>query len=1806
MAAEAFQAHIDFQSMQQRQEDTASSWQTQLSFGLKTVEQALTSLKPVNLISLLVNFFSQPSFSKAVNTCICFLELYNTFWCTPAEFLAKIANALATGLAACYQAFTWFKDFIKGFLPSPQLQLENQAKLPDFFFGDLEFSGESLSKAAIAIISLATPILAIAVPGIVSLATSKKLEVLKTVSQLGNAVKGSDAIITGFDKLSTFVKGFVGKILGIVQPQTIKDKVLIELNRLNILVNSKNDQLALDPTTALSQPTFIAEVEEHLQQCDELFKIISERDEHYNNAYTIIQQLRVNVLTLKSNYLNLMGNMKGKMVPVTIWIYGESGIGKSELAQYITQILSKAHGKTLTTYSRNATDPFFSGYLGQDICYYDDFGASKESIDHQELVSIYTPSPFLPRLPEADKKGKVRFTSGYVIISTNHATIPASKVLTDPSILDRRRDIVIHATAPGIKGYKDKGQMPPSSFFKKDCSHLHLQVMNPIAVNQQLIKNDDIDSVQSAEQLALKMKAIYDARYQKFTEATEERIKCFRQGIVTQALPSIPAPDSIKITSGVKPMSAEPDPLERLVANLKDDFTPMWMNEYYTNAQRIRGQHVDQHFDKALSKEVEDWLLENQTSVKRPLNVLFLGKPGTGKTQLLNTMQNVEKFDEIPTLSDVLFKNLVDAVFGNDATCDRQIFMTANPTLLEKRFLQCYTLEHYLAFRRRCIIIDFSFRSKFMKTFQPKHLQKTNSRGELKYAYDSVVKLSVSKYAGNSESYTLFEVKQLLMQMQTANVEQIVNPNTGLELMPDFVAQHIYNLPLDFDKSLPYNISQLAKVQVKQGSTAPILEILPKLLKLKYPEMVRSHEAALVFAKNSNIAYKGDTFAVVLNGKTYGFYSKKGTLQIVLAQDFDTTDLETLPNSPAVLEFLTQSISLPYLDLIVFVLKTAMALGSVILANLPSENLQNEGMYRVQTPDPDDFDSAQRLIPKSALERKQTRVDSGGLPNKPRSAFASLYSETTRRPEYTFDFESSEVQAALMKKRPNEVLAAESSEVQAALMKKSVQPTFQNEASMDPGALTVADKINDQVVLVVSGSGSKLCHAIGLKGHLYVTNFHVSVTTFFVQIKNEVYPTRVLHGDELRDTLFFLVPKQVPAVCDITNHLPSRQDTIRDLTGSFALLNVRRDNQTISQRVVQLDAISNRFVANVKRFGLGYRGTLRSYGYDPICTVRGDCGSPLIIMNPSVQTKFLGFHSAAHETYGMAALLYKEDLQGLQFESQSLTVLKHQAITLQDPQPIGQHMQIIGTLGTPEKPISMYYPAKTKIFKSPFAGLSFADPTEPAVLSVKDERCTPGADPLVDALTKWDCEQIEPDQTLMQETFEELAEYFAVKVLQSGYAMKVLTKTESINGVSNIPGSNPIYRNSSPGYPFKTWKGASTKQVFFEQNDKQLQVLAKNDFGRRLNQAIDDLVNAARRKEITAVCFFGCLKDETRKLKKIYDATTTRSLIASPIDYTLAHRQYFHTASAALTSLHNETPVKIGINPGSLEWDLMYNLHAKISDVGFDVDYAGWDYRVTKHVLKHIPRIYNRIYQLCDPEWTPEHDTIRTFLHANMLEPLIIIDKYVVKCPGGQPTGQPQTALDNSLANFALFLYCWKKMVIGIPGLTADLGCMMQHVALSFYGDDNITTVKPEILKVFNFVTLAQELTKLGCQITSNAKDGSEEPFKPLDQLEFLKRHFIQIGKFKFGQLDACSLNKTLDWTHCQSSHFFDKDRETVKYPPDIGQEVPNILLEAVLHGPELYQQILTHLQKQCAKYRIKAEFMPYATAKQRLLNNVR
>lgn len=746
-----------------------------------------------------------------------------------------------------------------------------------------------------------------------------------------------------------------------------------------------------------------------------------------------------------------------------------------------------------------------------------------------------------------------------------------------------------------------------------------------------------------------------------------------------------------------------------------------------------------------------------------------------------------------------------------------------------------------------------------------------------------------------------------------------------------------------------------------------------------------------------------------------------------------------------------------------------------------------------------------------------------------------------------------------------------------------LENNLQPESLSDPQAAQLIPLITANQVYVMEGDIISQ-RALMVHGHVGVTTAHGVSEHSYIKIPS----TGATHKMTIRsqnidkDICIFEVDKKCQQFRDIRAFIRSYSDTeILDGCDAF-FLTVHNINKNLIAQIRATKVMTRKEVkyGNRVRNGYYYGGTLTGFDLPfPSLTEKGHCGSPGVILNTRYTRKIISIHSAGSDTNAFGLPIYKEMFES-KFEPQSNTlddikVLPHQELSTIYPFKIGEFTARY------ELKFNNSAPVKTCIYRSPLQSDMFGDNFEPSILATYDSRNIDNV--LIDHVTidKWAREQPKDlDLELLDEVVEEWAEWFHNLIKREDLQQYTLTKTEAINRTTYYTSSQPIPRDTSAGYPWKHRPGAVGKKLFIQPRQHKTAILnciPKDENGQDLLNAINSLIETCKHGERPAVVFSSSAKDEVLKKKKIYPCRT-RGFAGAPIDYSIAHRMFFHTAVCALIETRRQSPIKVGIEANGDEWNELWNWLADNSTVGFDADFKDWDATIPRAIMERLHRIYNRIYEATprDRSTLNDDNQIRKYLHSVLWGPLLTLGQYVVQAPGGQVSGQPATTIDNCMVGLIIMYYAWKKLA---PAKLSNFQSFLDNVRIAVYGDDQIVTVKPECLGFFNLETVKEIIGHdIGMEITSAAKDGKILTFKHLEEMEFLKRNFVSVGPYKYGKLQDIVFDKMLNWTHTYRHHHYFKEPNKIHFEPlTIEASIESMLYELCLFPPEKYNAVVEH-----------------------------
>jgi hypothetical protein len=416
----------------------------------------------------------------------------------------------------------------------------------------------------------------------------------------------------------------------------------------------------------------------------------------------------------------------------------------------------------------------------------------------------------------------------------------------------------------------------------------------------------------------------------------------------------------------------------------------------------------------------------------------------------------------------------------------------------------------------------------------------------------------------------------------------------------------------------------------------------------------------------------------------------------------------------------------------------------------------------------------------------------------------------------------------------------------------------------------------------------------------------------------------------------------------------------------------------------------------------------------------------------------------------------------------------------------------------------------------------------------------------------------------------------------------VLNYEDALNGVQGVRGFDPVNPKTSMSFPLT---GAKYK-YFVENALKEEMGFITSKFVRRLEKEdgtveysyelefdpekadvrteVDNILEwFYEGKRVNAV-FRANLKDEPVSFEKVAK-NKIRIFAGAPVALVIVTRMLTLPLVSAMSNFPAEFESAVGVDAAGKDWEYISEiLTSKSGGVRCgDGDYSAFDMRLRPEIQKAAYEMLKWCLLKCgvDPELVRLIDGLAT----ENLYPIFDEDGVLVKVFGSGPSGHGLTVIINGLGNGILIRYAYYSMhFVARQGklYLGEIPLFHENVALITYGDDNNFDVSPDE-PLFNMLTVAEELAKIGHIYTDATKHVSTAKFKTIDDMSFLKRNFHKhptLGK-RVGALDIESIHKSLLLTRKARRGMTESAAQIC------ASNMAAALGEVFLHGPEMYEK---------------------------------
>jgi len=590
-------------------------------------------------------------------------------------------------------------------------------------------------------------------------------------------------------------------------------------------------------------------------------------------------------------------------------------------------------------------------------------------------------------------------------------------------------------------------------------------------------------------------------------------------------------------------------------------------------------------------------------------------------------------------------------------------------------------------------------------------------------------------------------------------------------------------------------------------------------------------------------------------------------------------------------------------------------------------------------------------------------------------------------------------------------------------------------------------------------------------------------------------------------------------------HLFIVDDDLKHISATTASLVACRNNLPTVQ-------LLNMMISNdaVMTEGAASFLTPKSWRYSAP-TGAGMCGGLLIAHKNTLQRKFCGMHFAASRTdplsYGQ---ILTQELLSAAVDSLNADFGEpvHGDMVFRDLEPLSESRLVLegdfSLYGTVEKGEEVRCPIKTRLEKSILFESVFPTMRGPAPLIPSDPRIKGefrGKSMLASAISKYGKMSRPFDEILVDECVDDV--FDEINAVHTNVPRREATMDEAINGNIYIECAERLNLKTSAGYPWTLKKehGSKGKACWFEGDD--LVRTMKPD----LAMAVEERIELARRGERSPSIWTDNLKDELINIEKIENGKT-RTFSIAPMDYTIVFRKFMLFFCAHFMSVKLSTFSAIGINAESRDWTQLMRTLKEKSPIGIAGDYSRWDGVMSAQIMEKVAeRIVNRWYNMGSVDESA--NLARRVLVDEMIHTPVLAMNLMYGQHGGNPSGNPMTAIINTIVNAVYMRYVYAKIM---PLDQSSMIDFHRNVKMFIYGDDNIIAIRPEIRSFFNMQTVSREFAKLGITYTTADKQNAEEalPYDTLENLSFLKRGFRPVSNEYYPLMSMKTIRDLVNW----------------------------------------------------------------------------
>ncbi|UQT67976.1 polyprotein [Recilia dorsalis iflavirus 1] len=591
----------------------------------------------------------------------------------------------------------------------------------------------------------------------------------------------------------------------------------------------------------------------------------------------------------------------------------------------------------------------------------------------------------------------------------------------------------------------------------------------------------------------------------------------------------------------------------------------------------------------------------------------------------------------------------------------------------------------------------------------------------------------------------------------------------------------------------------------------------------------------------------------------------------------------------------------------------------------------------------------------------------------------------------------------------------------------------------------------------------------------------------------------------------------------------------------------------------------------------------RVYGYSK--RAPGLCGSVIVSNNlGSGNGAIIGMHIAGNAASGTgyAEPLYQEMFSEIFNVMPVRDVMEPTVVPIENARvELDGNMFMYGCV--PDR-FAHTESGKTNIVPSLLYNQIYPPVTEVNPLKPNDPRQPPGSDPLRDGCNKhgsgnvvnFNAADVEMVKTDLTDRMNQIIVPIRAEV-------KPLTYEQAICGDVDVPYFESLNWKSSEGFPLSTFRPGSAhdKRWLFDLEEGQFGYKLNKNSNKDFKEGLH--IKLQQQMTLRDMCFeknikpptvyIDCLKDYRLKPAKCAKPGSTRIFSVAPIQCSIDIRRHLSDFTASLKATHIQNSIGIGINPDSIEWTQLVNYLFEVGNCIITLDYSNFG----PCLMSQLVAASNE----CIVEWhrlngaSDEHvNRVEWLLDCDILNPVHLCSNVLYQTVNGIASGSPLTGECNSIPNLFYIRCTYLEIMREKCPDYANMYYFNLFVRIVVYGDDLIMSVSPDIIDIFNAITIRDALNLHGIVVTSAQKNAELTPYEDIYHSTFLKRSFARHptrSGIWLAPVEKDSVQECINWMHrCDD-------------PIAATAEVVQASLDlAYGHGPEYYNEHRANLIKAC------------------------